>query len=184
MHLVTGFLVAAAAKRLRGHSTLPLLRTGPVQAAHVMPGRVRFRVPSLTGQSAQAAELQSRLSSLEGIKKVEAQAATGSVVVEYRPQVVRPALIFAAIVRLLGLDKELQRTSRPVVVRQLRSVISSLDTVVYDRTSGVLDFSSAMLILLAAFGARRLFKQGVGEVPAGATLVWWGMHQLLGHGEE
>jgi hypothetical protein len=56
--------------------------------------------------------------------------------------------------------------------------------VVYDRTSGVLDFSSALLILMAAVGLSKVIQQGAAAMPTGFTLVWWGAHQLLGHGEE
>lgn len=73
---------------------------------------------------------------------------------------------------------------RPIVVRQLRAVFDSFNRVVYDRTCGVLDFSSALLILMAAVGVTKVMQQGAAAMPGGFTLIWWGVHQLLGHGEE
>jgi hypothetical protein len=96
---------------------------------------------------------------------------------------VRPELLFAAIVRLLDLEKELEQTPRPIVVRELRAVVDSLNRAVYERTSGILDFSSALLILMAAVGVSKIMAQGSVAMPAGFTLVWWGLHQLLGHGD-
>jgi hypothetical protein len=161
-----------------------MLRTGPVQTIHSLPGRVRFRIPSLIDAPSQAEGLQDRLRTLDGVARVDANPTSGSVLIEYRESVVRPELLFAATVRLLGLDKELESTPQPLVVRELRAVFDSLNRVVYDRTSGVLDFSSALLILMAAVGAGKMMGQGAAAMPSGFTLLWWGLHQLLGHGEE
>ncbi len=182
MHILTGMLIAGLLGRKNRASLLPMLRTGPVQTDHLLPGRVRFRVPSLTGAPEQAENLSRRLHTLEGVRHAHVNSTTGSVLIEYREAVVQPELLFAATVRLLGLEKELERTPRPALVRELRAMLDSLNRVVYDRTSGLLDFSSALLLLLAAVGVRKLTQEGAKALPAGFTLVWWGLHQLLGHG--
>ena len=184
MHIITGMLVAGFLGRKRKASILPMLRTGPVQTAHLLPGRVRFRVPSLVDAPTQAEELRSRLSALDGVENVEVSASSGSLLIEYREKLVRPELLFAATVRLLGLEKEMEHTPRPVVVKELRAMFDSLNRVVYDRTHGLLDFSSALLILMAAVGISKVVKQGSAAFPPGFSLVWWGAHQLLGHGSE
>jgi hypothetical protein len=184
MHILTGMLLAAIFRKGRGASILPMLRTGPVQTLHLLPGRVRFRVPSLVDCSSRANDLGDRLRSLEGVERVEVNAVTGSLLIRYRQQAVRPELLFAAIVRLLGLEKELEQPPRPAVTRELRALLDSLNRVVYDRTSGLLDFSSALLILMAAVGIGKVMRQGGAAMPAGFTLIWWGVHQLLGHGAE
>ena len=182
MHIITGILLAGLLKRKNRPSALPMLRTGPVQTDHLLPGRVRFRVPSLIAAPERAENLSQRLHTLEGVRHVAANPATGSVLIEYREAVVQPELLFAAIVRLLGLEKELERTPCPALVRELRAVLESLNRVVYDRTAGTLDFSSGLLLLLAAVGVRKMTQEGAKALPAGFTLVWWGLHQLLGHG--
>ena len=182
MHILTGMLLAGILGRKRGVSVLPRLRTGPVQTVHYLPGRVRFRVPSLVDDSSQAESLRDRLGTLEGVARVDVVPASGSVLIEYREKIVRPELLFAATVRLLGLEKEMARTPRPTVTREMRAVLDSLNRVVYDRTAGVLDFSSALLIVMAAIGVSKIAQQGTAAMPGGFTLVWWGAHQLLGHG--
>jgi hypothetical protein len=179
MHILTGLLITGLLGKRRMPSLLPLLRAGPVQTAHTMPGRVRFRVPTLQGDAQQGALLQERLSQLEGVQSVAVTAQTGSVLIEYREGRVRAELLFAATVRLLGLDAELARTPRPSVVRELRSLLDSLNRVVYDRTGGLLDFTSAMSILLAAIGIRQMSREGAKALPGGFTLIWWAMHQLF-----
>jgi hypothetical protein len=103
------------------------------------------------------------------------------VLIVYREDEVRPELLFAAVVRLLNLDAELQRTPQPAVTRELREILGSVNRMVYDRTGGLVDLWSAGLILLAAIGIRKLWTQGMGAFPAGLTLVWWGLASLLGN---
>jgi hypothetical protein len=184
MHIITGMLLAGLMRRRKGTSLLPMLRTGPVQTAHAMPGRVRFRIPSLIGGDDAAGTFQERMSSLEGVDAVDVSTVTGSVAIRYRENVVRAELLFAATVRLLGLDEELKRTPRPAVVCEIRGIMDSLNRAVYDRTGGLLDFSSAVLILMAGLGITKLVRDGTAAMPAGFTLLWWGFHQLLGHGGE
>lgn len=184
MHLVTGMLLATLFGRNRKRSLLPMLRTGPVQTVHLLPGRVRFHVPSLVDHSADGQTLQERLKQLEGVRAVDVNPVTGSVLIRYREELVRPELLFAATVRLLGLDKELEQTPLPLVTRELRAILDSLNRVVYDRTAGIVDFSSALLILLVALGIHKMVQHGAAAMPAGFTLIWWGAHKLLAGGEE
>jgi hypothetical protein len=181
MHIVTGMLIAGLLGNRKRPRLLPMLRTGPVRTAHWIPGRVRFQVPSLRGNAEGARLLAEKLPTLQGVHSVELNRTTGSVLIRYRPDDVAPELIFAAIVRLLDLESELAHTPQPALVRELREFVGSLNRTVYDRTSGLLDFSSAALILLAAAGVKACLTEGARAFPAGFTLVWWGLSQLLGH---
>lgn len=182
MHIITGMLVARLLHK-RGASTLmPILKSGPVQTAHTMPGRVRFAVPTLVGNEKRGAFLSEKLETLPGVTSVQVSSVTGSVLIRYHEEMVQAELLFAAVVRLLGLDAELERPPKPILVRELRSVLDSLNRVVHDRTGGLLDFTSALLIVLAGVGAKKLFSEGAKAMPGGFTLVWWGLHQLLGGG--
>jgi len=185
MHIITGMLLAGLLKR--GQKTpnlLPMLRTGPVQTAHCLPGRIRFRIPSLIDDSQQADLLREKLPTLRGVESLNVTVSTGSVLVCYREKELPGELLFAALVRLLGLEKELETTPQPTVVKELRSVMDSLNRVVYDRTAGLLDFQSSILILLAAVGVKKLMDGRANVLPAGATLLWWGLNRLLDQGTE
>ena len=85
--------------------------------------------------------------------------------------------------RLLGLDGELKQTPQPSIVRELRSLMDSLNRIVYDRTGGLLDFTSAVSIVLAAVGIQKLATKGSKAMPAGFTLLWWALHRLIDHEE-
>lgn len=182
MHILTGFLLAGllGKNKFRRRTLMPMLRTGPVQTAHWMPGRVRLRVPSLAEDGAGAALLQAKLPTIQGVQSVTLNPATGSVLIVYREEKVRPELLFAAVVRLMSLDAEWERMPQPVVTRELRQLLGSVNRLVYDRTGGLIDLWSAGLILLAAVGIQRLLVQGTRAFPAGLTLLWWGLASLLG----
>ena len=145
-----------------------------------MPGRVRLRVPSLAENGVGAAMMREKLLTIRGVQSVRLDPATGSVLIVYREDEVRPELLFAAVVRLMNLDAELKRTPQPVVTRELKEILGSLNRMVYDRTGGLIDLWSAGLILLAAIGVKKLLAQGTAAFPAGLTLVWWGLATLLG----
>jgi len=182
MHILTGLLIAGllGKSKSRRRTLMPMLRTGPVQTAHWVPGRVRLRVPSLAENSTGASLLQEKLPTLQGVQSVKVNSATGSVLIVYREDQVRPELLFAAVVRLMGLETELKRTPEPVVTRELKEILGSVNRMVYDQTGGLIDLWSAGLILLTAVGIQRVWTQGMRAFPAGLTLIWWGLASLLG----
>ena len=137
-------------------------------------------MPSLSGDNAGAARVREKVPTIRGVLRVEANPATGSVLILYRPGEVQPELLFAAVVRLLNLDEELKRIPEPTVTRELREILASANRMVYDQTGGLVDLWSAALIVLAAIGIQRLLTQGMQAFPAGLTLVWWGMSALVG----
>jgi hypothetical protein len=182
MHILTGLLLAGllGKNKLRRRTLMPMLRTGPVQTAHWIPGRLRLRVPSLAENGQGAAMLQEKLQAIRGVQSLKLDPATGSVLIVYQEDQVRPELLFAAVVRLMNLDADLARLPEPVVTRELREILGSINRMVYDQTGGLVDLWSAGLILLTAIGIQRLWTQGMRAFPAGLTLVWWGMATLLG----
>ena len=184
MHILTGMLVAGLFGRGKSRSLLPLLRFGPVQTAHCLPGRVRFRVPCLAEDESRADLLCEKLPTLQGVESVTVTPGTGSVLVCYEEERVNPELLYAAVVRLAGVEKQLVSSPPPAVVKEMRTFIGSLNRVIYDRTGGVLDFASAVLILLAAIGIVKSASEGRKSLPSGFTLLWWSIHQMLGHAEE
>ncbi len=182
MHILTGFLIAGllGKNKFRRRTLLPMLRTGPVQTAHWMPGRVRFRVPSLAENAEGAATVRKKLPAMPGVKSVKLNPASGSVLIVYREDEVRPELLFATVVRLMNLEAELKRPPQPLVTRQLQETLGRANRAVYDRSGGLIDLWSAGLILLAAIGMQRVLVQGMRAFPAGLTLVWWGLASLMG----
>ena len=65
---------------------------------HHVPGRLRIHVPRVKGSVANGHALESSLSALNGVSRVESRDLTGSVIVHYDPK----AIDFQTLVAALG----------------------------------------------------------------------------------
>jgi hypothetical protein len=185
MHILTGLLVAGLVGRKKKQGTgtvVTLFRTGPVQTVHWLPGRVRFRAAKLAENGEARLLVEDKLGQVEGVESVQVNPAIGSVLIRYREERLRPELLYSALVRLLGLDDEVRRTPEPIVTRELRGAVDSLNRVVYEQTRGLIDFWTALFIVLAAVGAKKVLSEGRQTLPTGFTLLWWAMTALLVRG--
>jgi hypothetical protein len=113
------------------------------------------------------------------VAAVRADSRSGSVLIEHEPAVVEPEMLFAAVVRLLGLEQELDKPVQPAVAREMRAAVDSLNRAVLEKSGGLIDFWSALFIVLAAVGVKKLVSEGGSALPAGFTLLWWGMNAIL-----
>jgi hypothetical protein len=189
MHILTGLLIT----RLLGlkkkgneddkapQSGSPLLGAPSIiSVVHALPGRTRYRVPSLVGRVETAARLGDALGQIEAIRRVDVSPATGSVLLEFDENRVESDMLAAALIRMLGLERELKKDVEPVAVAELKEFTRSLNRAFFEKTGGVLDLRSALFIALAVAGVQKLAKQGASALPAGFTLLWWAGHGLLG----
>jgi hypothetical protein len=122
--------------------------------------------------------IRTKLEGVEGINSVEVNSTTGSVLIGYDESEVRPELLFAAIVRLLGLEDEVENPPAPLVARELNKVAQSLNRAVYEKTGGVFNLWTGLLIGLAAFGIREALRDRTRAWPAGFTMVWWAVNSM------
>jgi len=79
-----------------------MMKTQAIQIIHILPGRVRVRLPRLKGNASLAGEVERTLTALAGVHHVETSTTTGSVLVLYEPHILE-ALNLEAIGPLLGL---------------------------------------------------------------------------------
>lgn len=186
MHIITGLILAGLLKKDKDPdgapkaSASPLLRLAePVRARHLLPGRARLEVKRLRGDAAAAEKLSASLGRIESVEAVRVSPVTGSVLLLYDAEAISADLLVAAIIRILGLEDELHRVPSSVVGRELREVSHALNRAVYDRTGGIVDLRTALLLALAALGMTRLWRGGKLALPAGFTLLWWAGHGLL-----
>jgi hypothetical protein len=165
-------------KRKQQRPTLLGLQ-GPVRTTHLLPGRVRFQVRKLRGDPTATSDLAQRLGRIEGVEAVEASPVSGSVLLRYDEDPLRADLLLAAIVRLLGLERELERPPTPLLVQELRSAGDALNHAVYERSGGLIDLWTAIPLGMVLVGIHRMATQRSAMLPAGLTLVWWGYNSLF-----
>ena len=196
MHILTGLLVAkllrARASHVdgkgdRGHASPLFDMPGVITLVHALPGRCRFRLPVLVGQCEAGAKLAGRLEEVEGISSAKVSAATGTILVVYDAARLTDEVLAAAVVRLLGLEKAFSGKVEASLGREIRDWAKSLNVAVYQKTGGVLDARTGLLLTLALLGIRKLFAERSLALPAGFTLLWWAGCGLLrggGAGED
>ncbi|UCH83520.1 MAG: heavy-metal-associated domain-containing protein [Candidatus Latescibacterota bacterium] len=185
MHIITGLVVSSLLgikKKDRKKSESPALLKAPsiISVVHHIPGRIRLRIPSLIGRDDTVARLQETLGRIEPVRRVDISATTGSVLFDYDKNRVSADTLAAAVIRLLGLERELEKDVQPVLVDELRGFERSLNRAVYEKTRGALDLKTALFIVLAAMGIQKMVKQGGMALPAGFTLLWWAGNGLFG----
>lgn len=184
MHIITGIMLMELARRLRqpGQVLLPQLNVGPIQTAHVLPGRIRFRVPLLREDEEAAELLEQRLPTLDGVRAVTVDRVTGSVLVTHDPAETEGYLILCAIARLLGLEDALASTPDPAPLRHLKDLGAAMNQAVYQHTYGFMDLRSLVPLFCAYYGVRGLLTAGWQSAPGGLTLLWWAWASL-NHGK-
>ena len=169
MHLITAAVLTALLGRDRtGHEGLPSF-AGVMETVHVLPGRLRLRAPILIGQRAAADQLQKSLARLDGVRDVEVSCVSGSVLFRFRQDQVAPDLLMGAAIRLLGLEKDVQRTPPSHIGEGIRNAGESLNHAIYEQTGGVIDLWTSLTLLLVVSGTRQLAAGN----QFGWPLLWW-----------
>lgn len=188
MHLLTGMLLASLFRKgvkaspgtaVTGPS--PILRAPSLlSVTHALPGRTRFRVPSLVGCPDAADMLEKTLREIEPVQSVTVSSRTGSVLIAHDPEQVAPEVLAAALVRLLGLEQALVRSVEGRLSRELRAAGRAANRAVYESSAGWLDLRTVVLLTVGIVGLRKVAQQRALALPAGFTLLWWAGNGLLG----
>ncbi len=185
MHIITGLAIAVVAARLKNNKALaglPSFKTGPIQVAHALPGRIRFFVPALRGVAQNDLGWLATFRELEGVQQAEVNTISGSVLVVYNKDQVAPPNLFGALVRFLGLEEEVEQQGTPLLMRELRALGKSLNFSVYNSTHGAVDLWTLILLGLLGLGAKKTFESGWASLPAGFTLLWWAFNGMTNKG--
>lgn len=189
MHIITGLIVSSLLGLKKKDKTKSDSTEGPspllnapsiISVVHQIPGRIRLRVPSLIGRVETATRLQTTLGRIDSVHVIEVSSTTGSVLFVYDMDRVSADTLSAAVIRLLGLERELEKEVRPEAQTELRKFEKSMNRAVYEKTGGVLDLRTALFVVLAVMGIQKIVRQGGAALPAGFTLLWWAGNGLFG----
>jgi copper chaperone CopZ len=135
----------------------PLLRMRyPIRTVHLLPGRVRFYAPVLVGRSEDGERVRGALRRIQGVISVDIDARSGTVLILFDNNRLEAEILFAALIRLLGLEKELNKTPKALLRKEGWIALQSLNRGVYDSTNGLIDLYSAAGILAGAAAVNHL----------------------------
>lgn len=159
-------------KDQRQRDRSPLLRMRyPIRTLHLLPGRVRFHAPVLYGQQEDAERVQTALRRIQGVLSVNADPRTGSVLIAFDEKRLEAEILFAALIRLLGLEKELNKTPKSLLRKEGWEALQSLNRGVYEATNGLIDLYSAASILAGAAAVNHLVLRHL-SLPGMLVSAW------------
>lgn len=159
-----------------------------IRVVHAIPGRIRLKVPQLRENPALASEIQTRLVSASGIRLVETNPTTGSVLVFYETQeFVSPDSLHALAAPLATLFPEVDIKGLEAQFRQsangttspltggISALFGTLNTGVHQLTRGGADLKILAPLALFAFGVRSLLMSEKPVVPTWYDLLWFAL---------
>ncbi len=142
---------------------------------HATTGRFRVKVPSRKGNVAFFSNLKDHFTLLEGVKEVEANALTGSVVFVHTTDL-KAISAFAeehSLFRVIKLESGTPALSRSVV-----KTFKDLDMGVKRFTGNELDVPGVAFLTLLGFGIYEI-SRGNFAAPAWYTAFWYSMNIFL-----
>jgi hypothetical protein len=146
-----------------------------MEVTHVLPGRLRLRAPVLVGQRRAGDQLQKSIARLDGVRAVEVSSVSGSVLVHFAADRVKPDMLMGAAIRLLGLEREIQRTPPSHIGEGIRQAGDSLNHAIHQQTGGVIDLWTSVPLVLVALGLRQLAAGN----QFGWPLLWWAYRSMF-----
>ena len=174
MHMVVGFLLASLLRRKKQMQTgLPSIR-GKLETVHALPGRLRFNSPLLEGLQRQThKKIGSELKKIDGIELVQINAQTGSLLIIYNPPIIQPFVVHGIVVKVLGLEGDLDKVPDGLLSRELNLIGKSLNQQIYQSSNGLMDLRSSLLLTIFMLALYRILVQGDRTLPGGINLLWW-----------
>ncbi len=160
-----------------------------ITVVHAIPGRIRLKIASLRDNSTLASELQHRLVAIQGVKQVETNPRTGSVLILYDAAAMaspEALLTLAAPLSQLfpGLDlKDLPAWASstngahptPSLAQSVAGFFGSLNQKIDTATGGVADLKILLPLGLFLFGIRSLLSSEKRAIPTWYDFFWFAL---------
>jgi len=174
MHMVVGFILASLLRKKKGMGAgLPSIR-GKLETKHALPGRLRFSSPLLIGlQDRTQLKIGAEINRIDGIQQVDMNEHTGSLLIRYDPSVIEPFIVHGIVVKVLGLEKDLEKSPDGLLTREMGLIGRSLNQHIYESSGGLMDLKSALMMSVFMLALYRIVIQGDRALPGGINLIWW-----------
>ena len=174
MHMVIGFILASLLKKKKNAGqTMPVI-PGKFEVNHSMPGRIRFRVPSLeTRADSQLETIRKELPKIPEIQSVEVNSYSGSILVQYDAAGIEPYIVCGLLIKVLGFEAELASRPESTVQKEINLVGNAVNQAVYNSTGGTLDLTSGFILFMISLGLYKILIQNDRSLPGGINLLWW-----------
>lgn len=180
MHIITGMLISFLFSKKKDSKLPGLLQLRwPIVTKHLLPGRVRFQIPLLVAQEKAVSDLTKQLKKIDGITKVHCNHISGSVLIHFDEKKLQADLLFTVLIKLLGLESELERTPEPGLKKEISKISKGINAAIYSKSNGLLDLKTIVPVSFGLIGLYRLFAVRPLSMPTAITMIWWGYNALI-----
>jgi len=167
-----------------------------LKVVHALPGRVRLKVAKVKGNPALARRAQEKLTKVPGIRQVEAQPGTGSLLIHYDMDQLCSMASLEILSETLGeLFPEIEvltlaawlaslaenpgaGTGGPPMAASLTGSLKAANTRLAKLTGG-LDLKLLLPLTLVFFGLRRLWAAEEVAFPSWSDYLWFGFASFI-----
>ncbi len=174
MHMVVGFLLASLLRKKKGMKAgLPSI-IGKLETVHAVPGRLRFNSQLLIGlQDNTQKKISGEVKKIVGIERVDINTRSGSLLIVYDPPTIQPFVVHGIIVKVLGLENDLEKSSDGLITRELGLIGRAFNQQIYQSSGGLMDLRSSLMLSILMLALYRIVIQGDRTLPGGVNLLWW-----------
>ncbi len=176
MHLLAASaVIATIAKKFNCSKSDTLSIKGIIEVRHSIDSRIRVHIPSLKDDQTKAEKLESDAGKVDAIQSVKASPVTGSVTICFDQSQIAPVLVLGIVIKLLGLDAEINNAQTAHLEKEITTVTKSLDKSLLKVSNDAIDIKSGISILILAGLVISVAhnKASLAILPTPITLLWW-----------
>ena len=148
--LASGFLLTSEQEKDQYKPQLPNFKD-ILEVKHSIKGRIRIQCKVLKGNQQGEQALLNTFSQIPGIIDISVNPCIGTVIIKYNEETIQPMLIIGIILKVLGLEDEAHNENKSLITRESANIVESLSHTIYEKTSGVLDLKSSVMLLLCVY---------------------------------
>jgi hypothetical protein len=117
--------------------------------------------------------IEKELKRLTEINSVDLNPVSASLVLGYNDKEIKASIICGILLKLLGLEDELDTQPQSLTQKELNLIGTSLNRQVYNSSAGIFDLTSALALTIFALGLYKIIVQRDRNIPSGFSLLWW-----------
>ncbi|MCH3963545.1 MAG: hypothetical protein LKE46_04680 [Clostridium sp.] len=145
-----------------------------VEIRHLIPGRVRFYVPSIKDKDSSKEKIAAILQNVKSIKSISVNIKTCSIVISYDvDQDITPEILTGIIIKILDLDKIIEEQKEPLISKEIGRLKEALDYSVYKQTKGALNFAVLIPLFLTSFSLKKIVFEKSNIKPNPYSMLYW-----------
>jgi len=166
-----GLVLLSLKKNKKAGKFLPSFNN-VLEVKHHIKGRLRLKVHTLYYNDEAISHLDRNLKKLKEIKEVSLDKRSSSVIIKYNEDELDPVIIISVILKVLKLEEQIDSSTNSFLIEKLSSIKDSLNLTIHEKTNGLLNLESLLLIVFFTTGIYKLAKKPR-VFPGGVTLLWW-----------